>query len=151
MTFQPIECIELSRYCIDNLFRYAKKYTIEISAVVLGKLYNKDGKTIAKADIVILTDNAENSSTRFSIDIEVLYGIYQYSEHVKKDIIAIFHSHPHNDSPQPPQPSSIDLQFMRYNPCVWLIAGRIHTPAPVVSAYQLVGDEVKKVSLRIVD
>ena len=99
----------------------------------------------------MLTENAEHSATRFSIDAEILYGIYRYAEHTHLEIIAIFHSHPQTDTAEALKPSSIDIKFMKYNPCVWVIAGGLKIGHPFLVAYQLVNENLREIRLRIIE
>jgi len=117
----------------------------------LGSLIQDEGKKVVQANEIIFTENAEKSSTRFSIDAEILYAIYRYAEQSKKEIIAIFHSHPTITLEKNLQPSSTDEQFMRLNPCVWLIVGRLQSSTSVMKAYQMVNDSIFEVEVKIID
>jgi proteasome lid subunit RPN8/RPN11 len=62
--------------------------------------------------------------------------LIRYIEREKRSSGYFTHSHP-----APPQPSNIDLKFMKLNPFIWLIMSMIDKQ---IAAYQQQGDKVQK-------
>jgi len=97
-----------------------------------------------KKDIVEITDilpanNQAKSETIFEIDPQKVYEAYQAADREKKEFVGVFHSHP-----APPQPSALDIQFMKINPVVWII---LSTLSKTFEAYQFYDESVKSLAL----
>ncbi len=91
----------------------------ESCAILLGTSQNQDA-TVAE---IHLTENADRSSTRFTVPSEDLMEIYATAERKGLEVVAIFHSHPLSEA----YPSATDQKFMFNNPVVWVIAGLART------------------------
>ncbi|MDF1537565.1 MAG: M67 family metallopeptidase [Candidatus Thorarchaeota archaeon] len=68
---------------------------------------------------VVIVDNISKSRTVFSINPEIQYRLLIEAEEIGDSLVCIFHSHP-----APPRPSESDLENMKLNPVVWLIASK---------------------------
>lgn len=118
-----------------------KEYPREVCGVILGQF--KLG--IAKAQELVLTKNAAESSTRFMIDAEELYKVLVRAEQEGKEMVGIFHSHP-----TVAKPSSIDQPFMEVNPIVWIIVGTLNDRIDI-AAYQWFKDSIHSVEIVVKD
>ncbi|MFX1509808.1 MAG: M67 family metallopeptidase [Promethearchaeota archaeon] len=85
-------------------------------ALLLGT-YTDNGLT-AKVVRVAETKNIAQSMAAFEIDPEHQFSILSAAAEEGLEQVGIYHSHP-----APPEPSASDLEFMQYNPCVWVIDG----------------------------
>jgi proteasome lid subunit RPN8/RPN11 len=85
-------------------------------ALLLGT-YREHG-LIARVLRVAEAENIAKSPAAFQIDPEHQYAILTSAAEEGLEQIGIYHSHP-----APPEPSGSDLEFMEYNPCVWIIDG----------------------------
>jgi proteasome lid subunit RPN8/RPN11 len=85
-------------------------------ALLLGT-YIDQGLT-AKVVRVAETKNIAQSVAAFEIDPEHQFSILSGAADEGLEQVGIYHSHP-----APPEPSASDLEFMQYNPCVWVIDG----------------------------
>lgn len=74
---------------------------------------------IARVTRVVETENIAKSIAAFEIDPEHQYYILTAAAKEGLEQVGIYHSHP-----APPEPSGSDLEFMKYNPCVWVIDGK---------------------------
>ena len=147
MIVEPIDEIVLTSQCLSFLESHARSNDVESCAVLLGHIQETKNRVIAKPELILLTENAEASRIRFSIDAEILYAIYQYSEHNQQDIIAIFHSHPFVSRYQDLKPSSTDLPFMRLNPCIWLISSGNVSTSFFIRGFQHTNRGIQSVSI----
>ncbi|MFX0169816.1 MAG: M67 family metallopeptidase [Candidatus Hodarchaeota archaeon] len=86
---------------------------------------------VAQVVRIAETENAAKSSSTFAIDPEHQYCILTAASKDGLEQVGIYHSHP-----APPTPSAWDLEFMEYNPCVWVIDG-IQGDRFRMKAYQL--------------
>jgi proteasome lid subunit RPN8/RPN11 len=93
---------------------------------------------------VVEMENIAQSSSSFAIDPEQQYRILTTASLNDLDLVAIFHSHP-----APPWPSGHDLEFMAYNPCTWIIDGLLRDGRHAMRAYQLIGEQLHEVTIRI--
>ena len=110
---------------IHDLTQHAKTtWPHEACAILIGTL--KDGTALV--DYVVLTENDDKSFTSFTVNIDKLLEIYEQVDYECKEIVGIFHSHP-----APPEPSEVDIKFMRLNPVVWFI---MSMPRTEYVAYQ---------------
>ena len=89
------------------------------------------GGSVARVMRVAETENTAKSSSTFAIDPEHQYCILTAAAKEGLEQVGIYHAHP-----APPTPSGWDLEFMEYNPCVWVIDG-IQGDRFRMKAYQL--------------
>lgn len=131
---------------LDKLVEFTKKtHPIESCALFIGKIDNK----IATVDEIVYVENVNHSQVTFSIDPEFLYQVYMKAEKQNKELTGIFHSHPARSAP-----SSIDEQYMIYNPVIWLILGvldKSNIRKEDMRAYQYINDSIKKVEIVILE
>jgi proteasome lid subunit RPN8/RPN11 len=113
----------------------AQAIPLEGCAMLLGYV---DGSKITVSDL-LPAENKEYSPSTFHIDPTFIFATYQQAERERKELVAIFHSHP-----APPKPSSIDLQYMRLNPVVWLI---LSTTQDRIEAHQLFDEKMLNVKI----
>ncbi|MGQ9468695.1 MAG: Mov34/MPN/PAD-1 family protein [Nitrososphaerales archaeon] len=131
--FPWIKILKIHRKDLKELETEAlKSYPLEACALLMGVI--DEGKALV-TDLLI-TKNIDESSIGFTISPEILFDALNKADREGKEIIGIFHSHP-----APPQPSSVDLMFMKLNPVVWLIMSMIDRQ---IAAYQQQGDKVQK-------
>ena len=80
---------------------------------------------IIKEHLVVIThiecvrNVSDKAATSFSVNPEEEYQLLIDAEARGEELVGIFHSHP-----AVPMPSSSDLDNMRLNPVVWLIASK---------------------------
>lgn len=87
----------------------------EACGVLIGRMENN----IAIVEQTIPMENTKKSSSRFEIDAEQLYKIWDFADKNNKEIVGIYHSHPFSLA----VPSLVDRPYMEYNPYPWLIIG----------------------------
>jgi proteasome lid subunit RPN8/RPN11 len=85
-------------------------------ALLLGRYYEKEA--IARVVRIAEMENIARSISSFEIDPEQQYCILTAAAKEGLEQVGIYHSHP-----APPTPSASDLEFMEFNPCVWVIDG----------------------------
>ncbi len=110
-----IELTSLHRRQLYGIRRRA--WPNEGCAILLGT-FNEHGLT-ARVVRVAETENIAQSKAAFVIDPEHLYCILTAAAEEGLEQVGIYHSHPIS-----PEPSASDLEFMKYNPCVWVIDGK---------------------------
>lgn len=121
---------------MDDLLNYAKGMSpLEAVAFLLG---------MAKGDLYSVSEiksvnNADKSAVSFSVDPQELYDVYVLAEKAGLSIVGLFHSHP-----APPYPSTIDMNFMKMNPFVWVIASSIDWR---IGAFILTGSHIAPVKI----
>ena len=74
-------------------------------------------KSLIVDDEINNCNNLKSILNRYCPEVEVLGFAHSAEEGLEQ--VGIYHSHP-----APPEPSESDLEFMKYNPCVWVIDGR---------------------------
>ena len=80
---------------------------------------------VIKEHLVVVTriecvrNESDKAATSFSVNPEEEYQLLIDAEARGEELVGIFHSHP-----AVPMPSSSDLDNMRLNPVVWLIASK---------------------------
>jgi len=90
-----------------------KTFPVEACALLFGKFSRKE----TTVDKIVVTSNTLRSATRFEIDTKVFYDAFTAADQAGLTFIGFFHSHP-----APPDPSSVDLHFMRlWGDVAWLI------------------------------
>ncbi|MEM2142233.1 MAG: M67 family metallopeptidase [Candidatus Thorarchaeota archaeon] len=123
----------ISQENVDLLIEHAEDcLPFEAVAFLLGRF----GKHIEVSRIVIMTNRAK-SPTEFSVSPEDEYRVFLQAEAAGDLVIGIFHSHP-----APPEPSSVDLENMKLNRVVWMIASKVSGKWEL-SAY-LMSDHIAK-------
>ena len=121
---------------MDDLLNYAKGMSpLEAVAFLLG---------MAKGDLYSVSEiksvnNADKSAVSFSVDPQELYDVYVLAEKAGLSIVGLFHSHP-----APPYPSAVDMNFMKMNPFVWVIASSIDWR---IGAFILTGSHIAPVKI----
>ncbi len=121
---------------MDDLLNYAKGMSpLEAVAFLLG---------MAKGDLYSVSEiksvnNADKSAVSFSVDPQELYDVYVLAEKAGLSIVGLFHSHPAS-----PYPSTIDMNFMKMNPFVWVIASSIDWR---IGAFILTGSHIAPVKI----
>ena len=123
------------KYLFDLLDEARHVLPAEACAILIGR-YN--GST-AKVEEIVITPNTRSSSVVFTIDPEILLKVYTDAEEKEMDVVGIFHSHP-----APPKPSGIDVDFMKVNPVVWLIASNTNWS---IAAFQWREDKISEVKV----
>ena len=109
--------LHISAQDINHLHDHAENsLPAEAVALVFGKI---DNEQIHALRAITLQNVSPSKKTSFSINPEIQYRLYMEAEEKGEDLVCIFHSHP-----APPSPSSRDLENMRLNPVVWLIASK---------------------------
>lgn len=133
-----ITAIEINKKDFDILGAFVENGGLyEMCALLLGVFSRK----IAVVKEAYLVENAERSRVLFSIAPESLYKAYVYAENLGIEVVGIFHSHPAETSP-----SSLDLEFMKVNPIVWLIMSSLDKS---FGAYQFLDGNVNKVNVLV--
>ena len=85
---------------------------------------------------VFLTQNIDNSQTKFTISPEELLKGYQLAEKMHLELVGVFHSHPNSYA----TPSSTDKTFMQNNPVPWIIFSCVNNS---LKAYLLDSDVIE--------
>mgnify|MGYP000240268964 CR=1 FL=1 len=116
-----------------------KAYPFEACALLIGNIQGDD-VIIRHVEEV---DNADRSSTSFSVIPEDLVRVYEYAKSINLDVIGIFHSHPYSKA----YPSSKDLRYMSINQVPWLILSLLDGD---VKAFIYSNEEVEVKELDIV-
>jgi proteasome lid subunit RPN8/RPN11 len=111
-------------------------------ALLLGTYEHK--RTCAKVIRISEMENVAQSSSTFAIDPEHHYVILTAAIKDNLEQVGIYHSHP-----APPYPSGWDLEYMEYNPCVWIIDGIVGSRHQM-RAYQLIDGEVYEVQIQTI-
>ncbi len=107
----------------------------ESVALLFGTI--QDG--IARVSHIEPVNNTAVSPSRFEVDPVTEYNLLIQYERFGIRMVGIFHSHP-----APPRPSERDVENMRLNPVIWLIASK-STGSWSSHAFYLKGDEVTEV------
>ncbi|MFW9830666.1 MAG: M67 family metallopeptidase [Candidatus Thorarchaeota archaeon] len=106
-----------------------RAYPYEGCALLLGT-YN-EAELTARIVRIAETTNIAQSESSFEINPEHQYCILTAASKEGLEQVGIYHSHP-----APPEPSGSDREFMKFNPCVWIIDG-IQENRFRMKAYQL--------------
>lgn len=130
--------LQLQHRHVDLLKQEAKKmYPIEACAMLFGKLSTNE----ASVEKIEVTPNKLRSTVRFEIDPMRVVAAFNEAEGEGLEFIGLFHSHP-----APPEPSSIDLKFMKlWGDALWLI---LSSTEGRLAAYQIKDDEIMEVTIR---
>jgi proteasome lid subunit RPN8/RPN11 len=86
------------------------------SVSLLFGTYEQDDYTVSEAHNL---PNIADSKTTFLVEPETQYRLMIDAESRNLTLVGIFHSHP-----APPVPSETDLENMKLNPVVWIIASK---------------------------
>lgn len=115
---------------------------LEACALILGT-YQKE-KAIAVAKQIVEMENVAKSPSTFAMDSEQQYEILSAAAQDNLDQVGVFHSHP-----AAPSPSSWDLEYMKFNPCVWVIDGIVGLRHRM-KAFQMLDDQLCRVRIKII-
>jgi proteasome lid subunit RPN8/RPN11 len=99
------------------LYEYAEENQPNEAAALLFGTVSKSSLTIKHIELVL--NQSSSSITSFNVDPEEQYRLLVEAEERNEELVCIFHSHP-----APPYPSATDMQNMKLNPVVWLIASK---------------------------
>ncbi len=134
---EPVTEIELSKRDEGLLRGEAKRVKpLEACALLTGKI--EQGR--ARGLRVLLAQNVEASTARFTVGPELLLEVITRAEEKGEELVAIFHSHEGSASP-----SELDLSFMKLNPVVWLIFSNAEDR---LAAYQWQEGSVRRLIIR---
>jgi proteasome lid subunit RPN8/RPN11 len=137
----PLSLHILNRDLVQ-LYRFAEiQLPLESVALLFGTI--KD-EAVSVTHVECVDNRSERTATSFSVDPEEQYRLLVEAEERGEELVAIFHSHP-----VPPKPSSRDLQNMKLNPVIWLIASKI-TGRWESRPFIIKGTTYQDVSLRII-
>jgi proteasome lid subunit RPN8/RPN11 len=107
----------LSEDYIEQLLSHAEaSLPLEAAALLFGRIENNS----IIVTTISLVNNETKSRINFEINPEEEYRLILEAEKRNEEMVCIFHSHP-----APATPSSSDLENMKLNPVVWLIASKI--------------------------
>ena len=95
-------------------------------------------KDTLKISDIIPTENMDRSTVTFQINPKKVFETYERADRENK-AVGVFHSHP-----APPQPSSVDIQYMEVNPVVWLI---MSSTTDSMAAYQLINEQLQTIKI----
>ncbi|MDG7036746.1 MAG: M67 family metallopeptidase [Nitrososphaerota archaeon] len=128
--------ISFRQGAVDDLLKYAKGMSpLEAVAFLLG-VAKGDQHSVSEIRPV---NNADKSAVSFSVAPQELYDVYVLAEKAGLSIVGLFHSHPAS-----PYPSTIDMNFMKMNPFVWVIASSIDWR---IGAFILTGSHIASVKI----
>ncbi len=112
-----IRSISISTNLLELLYTHAEQ-TFPLESVAL--LFGEFVEDTAIVQSVELMENVAKSPTRFEVDPVAEYNLLVRAEELGMTLVGIFHSHP-----APLRPSSSDINNMKLNPVVWLIANNL--------------------------
>ncbi len=111
-----LEEFVLTQNMLDAMLAHAEFwYPREGVALLFGHTSNQ--RSIAER--VALMENSAASMVTFRVEPEEQYRLLVEAEERGEKMVGIFHSHP-----APVYPSNTDLENMRLNPVVWIIASK---------------------------
>ena len=134
--------LHVSNSIISSLVEHADKSLPLESAALLFGMIEEDEYFVSESYCV---SNAANSSTTFLVDPELQYKLMMDAESRGFTMVGIFHSHPVKS---PAFPSTTDLENMKLNPVVWLVASK-QTGSWTYAAYLFIDENI--VDVEIVD
>lgn len=115
-----------------------KKYPLENCGILFGDI----NSTEAVVRKIVVTHNILESSTNFQIDPEEFLKALLGAEKESMQLIGFFHSHPAK-----PQPSKIDLQYMKFWPeSIGLIISSIDYN---IAAYQTINNKFRRIIMKV--
>jgi len=83
--------------------------------------------------------NMLDSAMAFEISPVDVFKVFDEADRLSLEVIGVYHSHP-----APPEPSGIDLRYMRVNPMVWLIISMLDGS---MGAYYSRGEDFVKLEI----
>ncbi|MGQ4832635.1 MAG: M67 family metallopeptidase [Candidatus Asgardarchaeia archaeon] len=108
-----IKKIKISQELLDEMRTHITRVSpLEACGLIIGKVVDD----IAYGEIIVKIKNIQKSTVEFLMDPTELYNAYMLAEKMKKEVIAVYHSHPSGTYPSPH-----DLRNMELNPYVWII------------------------------
>ena len=132
--------LHLSTSDLNTLHRHAEaSLPLEAAALLFGHISEQ---SVITARIELVSNEAKSGTTSFMVNPEDQYRLLVEAEERGEELVGIFHSHP-----APLYPSSRDLENMKLNPVVWLIASK-ESGAWLSKAFLMDGDQVIEVELR---
>jgi proteasome lid subunit RPN8/RPN11 len=131
--------LHLSFRDLDVLHNHAEtNLPLEAAALLFGHVSEC---SVIVNRIELVHNEASASTTSFMVNPEEQYRLLVEAENQDEELVGIFHSHP-----APPFPSNRDIQNMKLNPVVWLIASK-DRGSWVSRAFLMEDDKVKDVDL----
>ncbi len=111
-----LEEIILTQNMLDAMLDHAEFWhPMEGVALLFGHISNQRSIT----ERVALMENSAASVATFKVEPEEQYRLLVEAEERGEELVGIFHSHPASV-----YPSNTDLENMRLNPVVWIIASK---------------------------
>jgi proteasome lid subunit RPN8/RPN11 len=133
--------LHLSGMDLDTLHNHAEtNLPSEAAALLFGHVSDH---LVMVNRIELVQNEAPSRTTSFMVNPEEQYRLLVEAEELGEELVGIFHSHP-----APPFPSNRDLQNMKFNPVVWLIASK-NSGSWVSKAFLMENDEVKEIDLHL--
>jgi proteasome lid subunit RPN8/RPN11 len=109
--------VKISEKNMDQLEAHAEaELPYEAVALLFGR---EDGKKVHVESIRLVENVSSVPKTEFSVEPEQEYNLLLEAEKRDEHLVGIYHSHS-----APPYPSDKDLENMRLNKVVWLIASK---------------------------
>ena len=140
MTYPRVVALLLTRSQRQRMYTIRNNsFPNESCALLLGTF--RDGGSTAVVLRIEEMENISRSPSKFAIDPEQQYRVLETAAQDNLDQVGIFHSHP-----APPKPSHWDLEYMEYNPCVWVIDG-IQGKRHRMKAFQLINGQLYSVRI----
>jgi len=91
----------------------------EACGVIVGTINWTINGTMTNVEKVIPVTNVRRTSASFELDPQEFYNAWNEADKSGNEIVGVYHTHPF----YPGTPSSWDIDTMKNNPSVWLIAG----------------------------
>lgn len=134
--------LTMSEKAINKLELHAEtKLPYEAVALLFGR---EEGKKIHVESIRLLENVSSVPKTEFSVDPELEYELLLGAEKRDERLVGIYHSHS-----APPYPSDKDVDNMRLNKVVWLIASKC-SGTWKLNAFLLIDDQPEEIPLEII-
>ncbi len=143
MALQRVAKIQLTALHRRQLYAIRRRALPNEGCALLLGIYTDNGLT-AQVTRVAEAENIAKSQFSFEIDPEQQYCILAAAAKEGLEQIGIYHSHP-----APPEPSASDLDFMKFNPCVWVIDG-VYKQRFRMKAYQLWQGFLESVQIQLI-
>jgi len=107
----------------------------EACGFLLGRSVD-DGFVVLKITPAV---NALDSAVAFKITPSDVFKAFDEADMLGLEVIGVYHSHP-----APPEPSEVDLRYMKINPMVWLIISMLDGST---EAYYSRGEDFMKLEI----
>ena len=143
MPVPRIWTIRITRPQRRQLYRIRRRVTPLEGVALLFGIY-EDANTAVRVVRIVEMENVAQSKATFAIDPEEQFRVISEAENQGLLLVGIYHSHP-----APPKPSGWDLEYMAYNPVVWIIDG-VSIIARRMRAYQLLEGKLHSVRIQTV-